>query len=265
MSATQRVTLQPGFVLHQRPYRDTSLLLEVFTGEHGRVGLVARSARRASSPLRGLLQPFCPLLLSWSGRGELCTLTGAERSVAGSLPAGRALLCGLYVNELVMRFTHRNEPHRALFAHYAATLGALNEPTEEQSVLRQFEKALLEEVGYGLILDQDVESGEPIVAENSYLYTPERGPVRAEPSAGRIPVVSGATLIAIDSGAALEAGQRREAKRLMRAVIEHHLGGKALVSRTLFRAGGGSAVRNAERGVPMAAEESARYGDDDVG
>jgi DNA repair protein RecO (recombination protein O) len=260
MSATQRVLLEPTFVLHHRPYRDTSLLLDVFTSEHGRVGLVARGARRASSPLRGTLQPFAPLLLSWSGRGELCTLTGAERGAVGPVPAGRALLCGLYVNELVMRFTHRNEPHRVLFAHYAATLAELGGSMDEQQVLRRFEKTLLEEVGFGLILDHDVERGEPVTADLSYAYVPERGPVRCTSPMDGVPIVRGATLIALDTGTGLEAGQSHEAKRLMRAVIEHHLAGRPLVSRTLFRAGGG---RAGKREVPMAAEEPAHYGDDD--
>lgn len=235
MRARARAVLQPAYVLHRRPYHDTSLLLEAFTAAFGRVGLVAKGARRARSPLRGIMQPFTPLLLSWSGRGELATVSAAERAAPLPQPNGRSLLCGLYMNELLMRFTCRHEPHRALFAHYGSALSQLVGGNDGQPVLRRFEKALLEEVGYGLILDHDVETGKPIAPDAHYAYIPERGPVPCARRPHDVPWLRGRSLIALHQDRDLDFTQAREVKELMRTVIEYHLGGRALISRSLFR------------------------------
>ena len=152
-----RVVLQPAYVLHSRAYRDTSALLEAFTPEYGRVGLIARGIRGATSKLRSVVQPFSPMLVSWSGKGELFTLTTAESQGRAILLKTDALTCGLYVNELVMRLTHRYEPHIELFSVYDTTLRQLadlrhDESIRLQQILRQFEVQLLNCLGYGLVL-----------------------------------------------------------------------------------------------------------------
>src|SRR3990172_6126372 len=147
---------QPAFVLHNYPYRETSLVLEVFTQHHGRVAMVARGARRPRSALRGVLLAFQPLLLSWSGRSELRTLYKAEWR--GGLPQlkGVALLCGFYLNELMVKLLPHDDPHKALYRTYFDTLHALGKGGDHAATLRRFEKHLLKELGYALTLDHDV-------------------------------------------------------------------------------------------------------------
>jgi DNA repair protein RecO (recombination protein O) len=116
---------QPAFVLHAYPYRETSLIVEAFTRDFGRVAVVARGAKRPRSELRGLLQGFQPLFLSWSGQQELKTLLKAEWR--GGLPrvGGAALLCGFYLNELLLKLLPREDPHPDVFADYETALGDL--------------------------------------------------------------------------------------------------------------------------------------------
>ena len=228
----------PGYVLHSRPWRETSLIVEGFAREHGRVGLVARGVRRARSRLRGALLPFHPLLLSWSGRGELPTLTGAD---TGSGPVrtlrGRALFSGFYLNELLLKLLPRNDPHPDLFDDYRRALAALGEEGRAlDGVLRTFEKRLLDALGYGPTLDRAADTGAPVSPDRRYRYVPERGPVEAA-CAEDGPVVSGRTLLALAGGRLGGGGdlERAEARRLMRAVLAPHLGPRPLGSRALFR------------------------------
>jgi DNA repair protein RecO (recombination protein O) len=247
-----RIQDQPGFVLHARDYSETSLILEVFTVRHGRAGLLAKGARRPSSRVRGLLKPFQPLRLSWTGRGELPVLTGAEPDGEAPALAGQSLYCGFYLNELLVRLLHRHDPHEALYGAYRDALGALTDIAHAEVALRLFEKRLLGEMGYGLVLDREVATNAPIDAEAWYDYVPERGPVRLpHPELGRAQgiVVRGATLAALAREALTEHETLRETKRLMRALLARHLGDKPLHSRKLFH---GIAARQPE----TAAEEA---------
>ncbi|MFO1422575.1 MAG: DNA repair protein RecO [Candidatus Competibacteraceae bacterium] len=229
-----RVLLQPAFVLHRRPYRDTSLLLEVFSQDHGRVSLVARGAVGPRSRLKGLLQPFAPLLLSWAGAGELATLTAAEEAgLPASLPPHR-VLAGLYVNELLMRLLPRLDPHPSLFAAYPLLLAELATAVGEEPPLRRFEKCLLDELGYGLTLDCEAVSGTPIVAEERYCYVLDRGPLAASPSEVGVPI-SGRGLLALRDGILNDPAVLREVKRLTRAALAVQLRGRALKTRELYR------------------------------
>jgi DNA repair protein RecO (recombination protein O) len=228
----------PGFVLHARDYSETSLILEVFTQRYGRLGLMAKGARRPSSPVRGLLKPFQPLLLSWTGRGELPILTGAEPDGDECLRRGEALYCGFYLNELMVRLLHRHDPHEPLFGAYRDTLTALGATSHSEPILRQFEKQLLNHIGYGLVLDRDVNDQAPIDVDAWYDYVPERGPVRAtNPESMRWQgvAVRGACLRALADNIFDDPIALREAKRLMRAVLSRYLGDKPLHSRKLFR------------------------------
>lgn len=233
MTASHRIVLEQAFVLHNRPFRNTSALVEAITREYGRVGLVARGARGARSSLRGLMQPFIPLLLSWSGRGELFTLTGAEAAGAAVPLSGQRLITGLYLNELLMRLMHRYDPHPELFDLYAHTLVMLSESEAEEPVLRRFELGLLQAIGYALILDHDAFSGESIAPDIDYVYDPEHGPRRASGREDEGILVKGATLLALACGCDGRSCGVQE-KRFMRAVIAHHLGGRPLNTRSYF-------------------------------
>jgi DNA repair protein RecO (recombination protein O) len=244
-----RVALQPAYVLHQRAYRDTSSLLELLTPEHGRIGLVARGSRGAKPRWRGLLQPFQPLLVSWTLRGELGTLTEAEAKGAALTLAPAFLASGFYLNEVLLRLLHRHEPQLALFGWYDMALRGLADlsPQEEASpqaleiLLRRFEIQLLTELGYGLVFDHDVESGAPIAADGDYRYQLERGPVRVDAAQREEeaeflgPLVSGATLLALQQHDLSAAQTRQQAKRLLRGVLAHYLGPKPLHSRQLMQ------------------------------
>lgn len=258
-----RVALQAAYVLHRRPYRDSSLIIDVLTRDHGRVALVARGARRAGSRLRGLLQLFRPLLVSWSGRGELGTLTGAEGHGGGSLQGG-SLINGFYVNELLMRLLPRHDPHPGLYLAYEAVLARLAGTFAEERVsaryderaLRLFEKALLNELGYGLALEQDAEGGAPIEPDALYYYYPERGAVSSAAASAAAARHEGAvklhgrSLLALAHDALEDERSLREAKRLMRATLGVYLGDRPLNSRALLRGVGGG--RSAVAGQPPA-------------
>ena len=228
-----RVELEPAQVLHQRAYRETSLIVEVFARSSGRVGILAKGVRRARSRERGVLQPFRPLLLSWSARRELALLTGAEVDGFAAPLKGESLVSGLYMNELLMRLLHRHDPHPELFDRYAATLDALRRGGSAATVLRVFEKHLLEAVGYGLVLDREAGADAPLEPARRYRYQIEHGPIAAGAGPG-IPV-TGATLIDLARERLDSPQSLAEAKRLMRAVLQHHLGDRPLATRELLR------------------------------
>lgn len=233
-----RVALQPGYVLHSRPYRDSSLLVELFTAEHGRLALVARGARgprgRGRRAHGVALQPFAPLLVSFSGRGDLKTLGAAEAARPPLALAGKRLYSGLYLNELLMRLLHRHEAHPPLFAAYGEALSRLADSEAAEEALRRFELTLLDELGYRLNPGQDSVSGETVQADAWYRYEPDQGMVRIDlrepPPAG---AYAGAELLAIAAGQ-LDGGVRGACKRLLREALAVHLGQQPLRSRELF-------------------------------
>ena len=186
---------EPAFVLHNYPYRETSLVIEAFTRHHGRIGLVAKGARRPKSALRGTLMAFQPLLLGWGGRGELRGLHSAERQ--GGVPQlkGLGLMCGFYLNELLLKFLHRDDPHEGLFDLYAEAVTALAGDKEFSATLRRFEKLLLGELGYALTLDREAQTGKPIVASGRYTYVIEHGPVAIRNGETAAVELSGKTLL----------------------------------------------------------------------
>lgn len=227
---------QPAFVLHSYPFRETSLVVETFTRDHGRVALVARGARRPKSALRGVLLSFQPMLLSWSGRTELRTLIRAEWHGSYAPLRGQSLICGFYLNELLLKLLPRDDPHERLFAIYQDTLAALGKDEEREAVLRRFEINLLRELGYAVTLDRDVESGEPIAARCRYLYIVERGPVAvADGAAGNGVELSGQTLLDMQFGIFANAVTQQQSKTLMRTLINHYLGNQVLHTRQLLR------------------------------
>lgn len=234
MSAKQRIDQQPGFVLHSYPYRETSLIVEVFSRDHGRIGLVAKGARRPMSQLRGVLMAFQPLLIDWSGGGEMKTLVRAEWQGGQPLLGGQALLCAYYLNELLMRLLPREDPHPALCRAYGDALRALAAGESQEVILRRFELALLQELGYGLQLDSDAD-GAPVRPELRYAYIIERGAVPLDEYGIDDPsVVAGRVLLDMARGDFREPETLAGAKALMRRLIQHYLGGQVLQSRRVF-------------------------------
>lgn len=238
MSQKQRVDQQPSFVLHSYPWRETSLIVEVFARDHGRVAMVAKGARRPMSALRGVLMAFQPLLIDWSGGGEVKTLVRAEWQGGQPLLTGRALLCGYYLNELLVKLSAREDPHPKLFDAYADALRQLAARAPQVALLRRFELALLRELGYGVLLDHDARSGDPVDPARRYLYIIEEGPLvlgaEVEDVGIERQVVSGQVLLDMAEGVFERPETLAQSKSLLRALINHHLGGQLLQSRRVF-------------------------------
>jgi len=232
-----QVNAEPAYILHKRPYRETSQILEVFSRNHGRLSLMSRGSRSPRSRTSGVLQPFRPLLLGWQGRGEMPSLRGVD--VADARPpalTGKSLMSAMYLNELLVIMLHRNDVHEALFTDYHETLYAMQQTAELEHILRNFEKKLLEQMGFGLNLAHDADSGEPVLSERHYAYHFEHGPVQCQPDQSRQnPVISGSSLLAFNRGELETPRSVAEIKQLMRYVINSHLGSRKLKSRELFR------------------------------
>lgn len=228
-----RINLQPAFVLHGRNFRDSSRLLDVFTQNYGRISLVAKGARSGRSKLHGVLEPFTPILVSWSGKGEVQTLTGAEPVKNSINLSGKQIMSAYYINELLQRLTTQHDPHPELFNLYMESLIAFKDKDEEQ-VLRRFEQKLLTETGYALNLNIDATSGEYIEHSQMYYYDIESGPVNIKDR----PVsdglrISGQTLFDMANENYTSLQSKKEAKQLMRIILSYYLGDKPLKTRNL--------------------------------
>ncbi len=228
-----KVAGQPAFVLHSYPYKETSLIVDLLTRDFGRVALIAKGAKRPHSQLRGVLQTFQPLSASWSGKNELRTLTDAEW-VGGMLPLERtALLCGFYLNELLVKLLARDDAHSALFDHYVSTLNQLAHNEPPPIVLRKFERALLRETGVGADLTRCTVTRERVQSDVQYVVDPERGP-RPERGSDTAPRVAGKTLLDMENEDYADAQTQAQSKQLMRFLLAHHLGGAPLNTRQIL-------------------------------
>ena len=231
-----RIEQQPAYILHSRAYRETSLLLECFTRDHGRIGVVARGVRRERSRTpRALLQPLVPIELSWSGSGELATLIGVESAAASPPLVGEALLCGLYLNELLLRMTQRHDPHAELFAAYARAVERLADAQPSAWTLRRFERDLLDRLGYGVNVAIDASSGVALDPAADYGYRRELGTVPWR-SAADGPRIKGAALLALARDQMPPESDWGSLRRWMRHVIAGHLEGGELKSWKLLGA-----------------------------
>ena len=241
MSNSARVELEPAYILHARSYRETSQILEVFTPGFGRTGLVARGARRPKSPFRGILNPFQPLRVSWSGRGELATLRQAETVGAAGVMTGTSVMAGFYVNELLLKLLHRHDPHPDLFANYSSLIGKLAEDASAgdasvEKYLRKFELELLQAIGYALDLEQDAVLHEPLRSEQLYEFRVEQGAVAVHRDGVDGICFKGAELLLIGRLQLDDMHTLRKAKQLLRNVLDYHIGDKGLQTRRIAAA-----------------------------
>ena len=229
---THRINLQSAFVLHTRPYRDTSLLVELFTRSHGRISAIARGARGPRSRNKGYLQPFYPILASWSGRSELVTLGSIEPSGSPFHFMGKSLISALYVNELTMHLLHRHEEHPELFMAYEQVLSGIQQE-KILSSLRRYEKQLITSIGYGFEWHITADTGEVIEPGMYYSLDPNRG-ILAVSAGSKAQTFLGEHLLAIQADDFNKPEVLHSAKHLLRIAINHLLGGKSINSRDLL-------------------------------
>ena len=212
------------------------MLLDVFSREHGRLHLIAKGAKREKSRHAGLLQPYQRLLMAWRGKSELMTLTDVEADIEPHELQDARLIAGFYVNELLLRLLHQHESHSELFDLYNKAIFDLSELENVDTVLRVFEKGLLQSLGYGLILDREIHDGQAIEADKNYYYLVDSGPVKDPPPTGDYVEISGNSLLALGRGCLKNKQELEETKRLMRFILQCHLGNKPLSSRILYKA-----------------------------
>ncbi|MCP4010970.1 MAG: DNA repair protein RecO [Proteobacteria bacterium] len=230
-----RVNQQPAYVLHTRPWSETSLLVDVFTHEHGRFRLLAKGARRQKTGQRALLQPFQPLIISWTARRSLGTLTGVEMRMNFPRLREQHLASAYYMSELLFKFLHAYDAHESLFEAYDEAIGKLCETQEPESVLRSFECSLLSEVGYGLQLEHDAGSLEPVDVNARYYYYPEKGPVKVREHDSQAGLtVSGRTLQALSSKIFDNQQVQKESKQLLRMLLTRQVKGRLFSTRTVY-------------------------------
>ena len=228
-----RISQQPGFVLHSHAYSESSLIVEVFSRDYGRVGLLAKGAKRPASRLRGVLQTFQPLSFCWTGKSELRTLVSAEW-VGGVAPLeNAALLYGFYLNELLLKLTVREDPHPGLFDYYVATLVRLAGTEPAPAVLRQYELAVLKETGVAADLSVCTQTGRAVDPDGLYVVDPEKGP-RPAKTADHAPIVSGRTLLDMTKEDYSDPVTQTQSKFLMRALLAHHLNGVQIQTRKIL-------------------------------
>ncbi len=235
MSGQHRKLLEPSYLLHHRPWSDTSRILELLTRSNGRITLFAHGARRPKSPVRAVLRPFVPLLISWSGRADGGTLTAAEAAAQAPALAPGRLLSGYYLNELLLKLLPKEDRHETLFDAYAAALGGLA-TGDEQTALRSFERVLLDELGYGVDLSRDAGNGRPLDADRYYHFEPGRGVLavrEADPAAG---ANAGRDVLAVARGDLAAPQALKAARGIYGAAIAHCLEGRGLASRDVMLA-----------------------------
>ncbi len=231
-TTSHRQDNEPVYVLHTYSFKETSLVAELFTKAHGRVATVAKGARRPRSAMRGQLQSFQKLSATWSGKNELKTLHSLDWADGLVLLQGEALMCGFYLNELLLRLLPREDAHEQLFDYYQATLKVLAKGDDLAIHLRRFELKLLQEMGYAVPLETD-EEDEPIVAEQEYRYEAEYG--ACHPSATKNGVaLSGKTLLDMAKDHYHDSQTKQQSKQLMRYLLTHYLGDKPLHTRQLL-------------------------------
>lgn len=233
MSAQRREQQQPAYVLHHRPFRDSSQILDMITRDHGRVSLVARGSRGSKSRLAGVLRPFLPLRVSWVAKSDLGTMTGAEVAGRPAGMTGDAMLSAFYVNELLLHFLHRFDPQPEIFSLYEEVMKALVSASNIAASLRSFELEFLSLLGYAVNLEHEYGSQDSLADEQNYQFRMEQGAVPVGRADGPL-TYSGAVLKGIAEQRFEDPDILRAANRLLREIIGFHLGGKELKSRKVL-------------------------------
>ena len=226
-ASARRVSLEPAYLLHHYPWRDSSRIFELLTRTHGRVSVFARASRKTASGAGTALQPFGELLVSWSGRGEAGQLTAAERVRPPCALAGDRLMSGFYANELLLKLLERHDPHPTLFDAYGALVAALVDPgCDAQRALRLFEKRLLDELGWGLALEHEAATGAAVEAGCAYRYRVDAGAERVDGVAEGSLIFSGASLLSLAREDLADPRSLADARRLLRAALDQCLDGR---------------------------------------
>jgi len=229
----KRIDNQPSFILKSQAFKETSFIHQVFTRDYGLLSIISKGSRAKSSKHGSLLQPFRSLLMSWVGKSDLKTLVMAEDRGNSSQLSGHSLYCGFYVNELILNLLHKHDAHAALFDAYEQVVNQLSIENKLEPSLRQFEKHLLDETGYGLILNHEGNSDNPIQPDRRYVYKLGCGAV-AENNINHPDIIFGSTLINLKNNQLINKTELSQVKRLMRRLIDVQLDGKILKSRDLF-------------------------------
>lgn len=233
-----RVTETPGFILHSRSFRESSSIIDVFSRDYGRIGLVARGARAAKSRWRGLMQPFRQLDFSWSKRGALGTLTGLDMDIGWPELSGTTLYCGLYLNELLIRLSRNEDPDADLYQAYGRAIHELSALTDPRLALRRFEKQLLQSLGFALPLEYeypaDQQEGVAVKATGWYTFDPQSGPSSSHSNKGR-DVYSGEVLLALAGDDYSNPQYLPEMRKLLQNALKLQLGGRELASQKMLR------------------------------
>ncbi len=232
MTDKNRFSIHDAYILHSRSYKESSLLIDLFTRDYGRVSVVAKGAKKKKRSSSGVLQPFTPILVSWIGKTELHTLTNVELNGVFKYLYGTNLLCGYYINELILRFLHKEDPHETLYNAYSEVISNLKSEKNIEPVLRQFECVLFQELGYGLNLTIDAETGKKIDPGKTYYFEIEQGPVLEKLTDNSV-LVSGETLLSLDTKKLIGKKTLSESKKLMRCIINYYLAGKPLKTHQL--------------------------------
>lgn len=231
-----RVNQQPAYVLINRPYSETSWIVELFTRDYGRLSVIAKGARRLKSKVRGVLLPFQPLLVSWSGKGEMPTLTNAEIDIELIELQGDARICGFYCNELLVNLLHRHDPHPGLFKDYHELIMQFQSQQADSDaglLIRGFEQQLIKEIGYGINFSYQANSRLPIESDEYYYFEQSSGFLLCD--ARHPKAVQGQVIIGLaDASKNLSPAQMAMAKQVMRDIIKKILGSKKITSRSLF-------------------------------
>jgi DNA repair protein RecO (recombination protein O) len=231
-STSSKQAAQSVYVLHTYPYKETSLIVELFSRDFGRITTNAKGARRPRSAMRGMLQSFQPMEAGWSGKTDIKTLHGLEWAGGLLMLKGQALICGFYLNELLMRLLPREDPHEDLFTYYQETLLALSKADDYATILRQFELRLLQELGYAVPLLED-EQHQTIQADKQYQYLPERGACDAHLKHNGVQIM-GQTLIDMSQENYQNQTTKLQSKQIMRQLLAYYLGDKPLHTRQLL-------------------------------
>ncbi len=227
-----RIQLEQAYCMHARRYRESSRIIEMLTPEHGLVSCLWRSSNKKNSSVDLL---FTPLLVSWSGRGDLFTLTHVESITAKQVTSPEVSIVGMYLNELILKLVPKSSPSVEIFDLYRNVIHLLGKGDNQEKVLRLFEIELLELVGHGLSLDKEVDHETPITEDGFYRYDVGLGPARIQHENTAWNVIKGSTLIGLQSPLSMNAACLSEAKRLMRGVINWHLDGRLLHSREILQ------------------------------